>query len=92
MIIIIEKYILEEHNKRDQAAHERIFKTKTRPLPFFLLSQNTYSEEANDAKDIQTLDICQLHLKIVHKPTSNKEIRKTRNTTRAPQEFQSHLE
>ena len=25
-----------ELNKRDRAAHERILKTKTRPLPFFL--------------------------------------------------------
>jgi len=33
-----------ELNKRDRAAHERILKTKTRPLPFFLLSQNTLME------------------------------------------------
>jgi hypothetical protein len=61
-------------------------KTKTRPLLFFLLSQNTYGEEANDAKDIKTLDICQL----IHKPTSNKEIRKSRKITRASHEFESH--
>lgn len=54
---------------------------------FFFLK---IGEEANDAKDVQTLDICQLHLKIIQKPTSNKEIRKSRKTRRAPHEFQSH--
>jgi hypothetical protein len=44
-----------ELNKRDRAAHERIFKTKTRPLPFFLLSQNTLIELK--AKRNQTLPV-----------------------------------